>query len=604
MVAAAPAYPLQLRQALRCPQPDRRPIYEWAHDHLPQLPDAYALRGRFNVRNSPWMRAPFDSMLDPRVRRTTVIKAIQSGGTMIAEFVTCWRIANNPGPCTFTMQSDEMASKEAKTRLWPLLRMIAPCRDLLPRPGPLMTQQEIYFPSGGFLILNSANLSHQQSQSVRWKINDEIWMPRWADVYEDACGRVTEFENRGLSHILDISQGGMEGDHADTSFQNGTREEWGALCRGCRQWMPLWIHQQARDEPERRAGLVWAPDAKREDGTYDDVRAAETARFVCPWCGHEHEDSDTTRAYWRTTGRYETEHTNPPTDWKSYHWEALVTRSLAKLAQQFCRAENTFHRTGSTEARIKFRQKREARPWKIKREVIVLGARPPSGYLQSTYEGEATVPGELARHLTIDKQLGHWWAEVGAWSHEGGYAIYRQLYFGRIDSRDALRELQQRYAVEDWAVGQDRAYRPAEVDEDCARWGWNGLEGSKQHLKRWMKRTVHGERVHLPYSDTIQSPVGSGETVPYMQFDGDYFKDLLARALADEGPIRYLQPDDANPLWAEHVAGEEKREVKPGVWWWVETKGGAPNHGLDTAVMQLVVAARRGIFKVEMGTHG
>ena len=110
--------------------------------------------------------------------------------------------------------------------MFPLFESIYIIRQLLPRPGPLRTQTEVFFPGGLFFILNSANLSHQQSQSVRWKINDEIWMPRWADVYEDACKRVTAFEQQGTSHILDISQGGIEGDQADKSFRNGSMREW------------------------------------------------------------------------------------------------------------------------------------------------------------------------------------------------------------------------------------------------------------------------------------------------------------------------------------------------------------------------------------------
>ena len=228
---------------LALPMPDRRPIYQWAHDNIPELPSAYAIRGRFDVRNSPWLMAPFDSMTDPLVRHTTVSKAIQSGGTLLAEITAAYRIANDPGPSTFTCQSAEMAALEGKTRMFPLFESIDIIRQLLPRPGPLRTQTEVFFPGGLFFILNSANLSHQQSQSVRYKTNDEIWLPQWSQVYEDACKRVTAFEQQGTSHILDISQGGIAGDWAQWSFDNGTMEEWSAACQGCGKSMPLHIRQ-------------------------------------------------------------------------------------------------------------------------------------------------------------------------------------------------------------------------------------------------------------------------------------------------------------------------------------------------------------------------
>ncbi len=146
-------------QSFVVPRTDRRPIYEWARDAIPEMPSSYAIQGRFDVRNSPWLIDPLDSMIDPVVRRTTVSKAIQSAGTLMAELATAYRIVNDPGPCTFTCQSDEMATLEGKTRMFPLFEAIASVRRILPRPGPLRTQTEVFFPGGLFFRLNSANLA-------------------------------------------------------------------------------------------------------------------------------------------------------------------------------------------------------------------------------------------------------------------------------------------------------------------------------------------------------------------------------------------------------------------------------------------------------------
>jgi phage terminase large subunit GpA-like protein len=334
--------------------PDRRPIYEWARYNITEMPPAYALRGRFSVDNSPWLRGPFDSMVDPLVRRTTVSKAIQSGGTLLAEISIAWAVVNDPGPMAFTCQSDEMAMLEAKTRMWPLLDSIPAIARIMPRPGPMRTQQEIFWQSGGFLIMNSANITHQQSQSIKRRVNDETWMPRWADVYEDACKRVTAFEQQGTSHILDISQGGIAGDWAQWSFDNGTMEEWSAACQGCGKSMPLHIRQTMIGDEEKRAGLVWDHDAHRDDGTIDDVRAAETARFVCCHCGHDHADTDQTRAAWRRSGHYVVTRENPPRHWKSYHWEALTAHPMHLLASEFAQAENHFAKYRDDTPRQKF----------------------------------------------------------------------------------------------------------------------------------------------------------------------------------------------------------------------------------------------------------
>jgi len=577
------------------PRPDRRPIYEWAHDAIAELPSAYAIRGRFDVRNSPWLRAPFDSMIDPMVRRTTVSKAIQSGGTLLAEITCAYRIVNDPGPTTFTCQSDEMATTEGKTRMFPLFESVEAIRRILPRPGPLRTQTEIFFPGGLFFILNSANLSHQQSQSVRWKCNDEIWMPRWADVYEDACKRVTAFEQQGTSHILDISQGGIAGDVAQRSFDNGSQEEWSANCDGCGKSMPLHFRQMMVSDETIRAGVVWNKDANRDDGTIDEVRAAETARFVCPHCGHEHADTDQTRAGWRQSGHYVSKRENPPRHWKSYHWEAMVAHPLHLLAAEFAQAENHFGKYRDDTPRQKFVQKREARSWVVEREAIDLFSVDPVApqYTTTTYQTDK-VPGEIMRVMTVDRQQSHFWCEIRAWTAE---PASWQLFFGRVDTVDGLRLIQAQYQIPDACVAQDRRYQPAQVDAECVRFGWRGLMGYPR--KTWTLRSdTTGALENYPHSDPKFASVGGGYSAPYYEFSSFHAKDIVAAAATGKS-FKWHQPVDRNPLYAEHLAAEEKRETRPGVYEWKEVRQDN-NHGFDTSAMQVVVAIVAGLVRCKL----
>lgn len=585
----------EISDALIPGRPDRRPIYEWARDHVRNVPGS-PIQGRFDIRNSPWLKRPFETLTDPLCRHTTLIAPVQTGKTLLAELAISYRIANDPGPCSFTFQSDEMAALEAKTRLMPLLDSIDAVARLLPRPGPLRTQQEVFM-GNQFLVLNSANLAHQQSQSIRYKVNDELWFPRWAEIYPHALARVSAFEAQGISHVLDISQGGVEGDTAWTSFEAGTREFWHADCQACGKPMPLRFRLKRDDGT--RAGVVWDAKAKRDDGTFDPNLAATTVRFACSHCGHEHADTDRTRHLWRQTGRYITPDGAATSRRRvSFNYEAVVALPMETLAAQFCAAENAFAKTGDETERINFMQKKEARFWKQERNTIeIFEGKEKSGYDTGTFR-PARAPGEVGRHMTIDRQKDHWWVEVGAWGTEPKLT-YRQLWFGRCDSLGQIRTIQADYGVSDWAVAQDRAYMPSEVDRDCLNYGWSGLEGSKTKRKRWLQRDeASGQVVAFPTSDVMLSPI-NGTTVPYAAFDGEYFKDLLANALAAKGGITWLTPDDANPLWFEHIKGEEKKEVRPGVFEWHETKTNADNHGLDTSVMQLVIASIRGIIKTD-----
>ena len=591
----SPVLVAEFDRSFALPQPDRSPIYAWARKHV-ILPESYAIPGHFNVHLSPWLIEIFDALQNDFVRTVTVSKSIQSGGTLIADVWVPWLIVNQPGPISWTMHTDDMVERHAKTRLNPIMERCAPVSALLPKPGPMRTTTETFF-GGFFLMLNSANLSDQQSQSIKNKINDEIWHPRWQAVYAEAIGRVTKFEEMGTSKVLNISQGGWKGDVSDVAWEAGHMAEWSAECPACHKAHPLAFRQtMTDDEPlpakdRRRAGVVWEADARLDDGTFNVARAIATVRFRCPHCGHESPDADETREHWRKTGRYVSTRPDAPAHVRSFHFEALVSRSMALLAEQFCVAENEFAKTGSDEARRVFRQKREARAWVVERQSVTINAS-NSDYMQADY-ADKPVPGERARAMVMDRQKDHRWVEIGAFAEDNGATVYRQLFFGRVDTKDQARMLQQRYMVPDSCVAQDRRYESSLVDAECLAYGWRGMEGVKK--KTWTLRNEEsGLLENCPHSDLLFSSV-NGAQVPYFQFSSYHCKDIVANAASGQG-FKWLLPRDVNPLYLEHLKAEEKREVRPGVWEWVEVKQNA-NHGMDCGAMMVCVAIIAGLVR-------
>lgn len=578
---------------LRLPRPDRAPIYDWARRNV-QLPESYATPGPFNVRLSPWLVPIFDALQDPLVRRVHFRKAVQIGGTLVADVWLPWIIANDPGPISWTMQTDEMVEKHAKTRLWPLLERCRPVAAMLPKPGPHRTTTEIFF-GGFFLTLNAANLSTQQSQSIRYKINDELWLPRWQEIYGHAVARVSKFEEVGRSKIYNASQAPVmdaeTGNVEDASFRSGDQGEWHAECPACRKLHAIAFEQLT--EAKDRGGVVWDKAARRDDDTWDVARVVESVRFRCINCGHESPDNDATRAGWAKTGRYVTQNPKASREVRSFRIEALVTRPMRLLAEEWAHAENAWVRTGDESAKIEFRTKREARPWIVERKSVNLLVK-DSGYKLADHADGQPIPDEAIRFLAIDRQQDHWWCEVGAFSTAQG-PRYRQLWFGRIDTRDQLRQLQQRYKVADACVAQDRGYRPADVDRDCAEFGWRSMRGYGR--RTWtMRDEASGQMINFPFSDPQVSDYRGGD-VYFYNWSGDYFKDLLAAALEGKGDLRWEMPSDVNPLYLEHLKGEHKIEVRTGVWEWREVRSNAPNHGLDTSAMLLCMATIAGVIR-------
>jgi hypothetical protein len=465
---------------------------------------------------------------------------------------------------------------------------------MLPKPGPHRTTTEIYF-GGFFLTLNAANLSTQQSQSIRYKINDELWLPRWQEIYGHAVARVSKFEEVGRSKIYNSSQAPVmdaeTGNVEDSSFRSGDQGEWHAECPACRKLHAIAFEQLT--ETKDRGGVVWDKAARRDDDTWDVARVVESVRFRCINCGHESPDNDATRANWAKTGRYVPQNPKASREVRSFRIEALVTRPMRLLAEEWAHAENAWVRTGDESAKIEFRTKREARPWIVEKKSVNLLVK-DSGYKLADHADGQPIPDEAIRFLAIDRQQDHWWCEVGAFSTAQG-PRYRQLWFGRIDTRDQLRQLQQRYKVADACVAQDRGYRPADVDRDCAEFGWRSMRGYGR--RTWtMRDEASGQMINFPFSDPQVSDYRGGD-VYFYNWSGDYFKDLLAAALEGKGDLRWEMPSDVNPLYLEHLKGESKVEVRTGVWEWREVRSNAPNHGLDTSAMLLCMATIAGVIR-------
>jgi transcription elongation factor Elf1 len=381
---------------------------------------------------------------------------------------------------------------------------------------------------------------------------------------------------------MDLETGNVE----DTSFRSGNQQEWSAECPSCAKVHPVAFTLEKNEETGLRGGVVWDAAAKRDDETWDVTRAVESCRFRCPHCGHESADSDATRNAWKRTGRFVAMRPDAPIEFQSFRVEALVSRPMRLLVEEFCAADNHHVRQGDDKMKIEFKTKREARPWIVEKKVVNLFVQ-ASDYTVSQFSNGEQIEGEVIRFMAIDRQQDHWWLEIGAFSSATG-PTYKQLYFGRIETRDQLRQMQYRYKVQDSCVAQDRGYRPADVDRDCADFGWRGMRGHAR--KTWTMRDENTNAlINFPFSEPRVSDYRGGD-VFYYDWSGDYFKDILANALENKGDLKWLMPADVNPLYLEHLKGESKVEIRTGVWEWREVKSNAPNHGLDTSAMMLCMA--------------
>lgn len=582
--------------------PERVPWWKWCEKHI-TLPSAYAVPGPF--RASKWQREVIDAIQSDHVREVWLLKNIQGGGSLIGDILVPCIAVNDPGPIMWTFQSDDDAKEHVKMRWWELANKCKPFAAILPASRHDKNTQEIYF--GGFsLIVNGANLNSLQSKSIRYKINDELWLPQWQSLYQHAKGRVSAFEEKEVSKIINISQAGYSGDVMDRGYKSGSQKVWSYPVDGYDEAVPLLFggdYQDGESAPagdagakvgRNRWGIVFADDAKRADGTYDIARAVETVRYRCRLTGREWDDSAATRAFWQDKGTFAAMNPTHAPEIESFWINALLTRPLKMLVAEFLAAMHAA-RSGNLDPMRDYVMKREARPWVVKSDTVELRTENASDYSLNDYHNGEEWAGEVDRCMTVDRQRGrngeapHWWAEARAWDQQGNS---RQLYFGRVDTVEALDEIRERLRIHPRKVIQDAGYDTNSVYSDSLRFGWSCWFGDSR--ESWDHVMPDGSRIKLPYSPAQRAAVPGG-TISYMRFSQDYAKDILARLMKGGGQ-KWELAKDTPPSYYEHCKAEQKKETRPGVWKWEKVTSHADNHGWDCSVMQVVFGLVRKIL--------
>lgn len=569
--------------------PDRRPIYEWAHEHI-SLSSAYAIQGRFDVSLSRPLMAVFDDIANPRIHRIRFRKPPRFGGSLVADIAIPWIVCNDPGPVMWNWQTDADAKAHMQEKAWEVWRACKPFKALLPRNRHSQTKTEIYF-GPFFFVAQGANLSNLQSKGIRWLFNDEVWLPVWQELYQHALYRTRDFERSGAYKVTDVSQAGSENDVEDRNWNSGHQAVWGYRSPVDGKLYPLSFGGQ--DDAGRRWGFLWNDDARRPDGSWNKARAIETVRYRCRFTGYEWPDGAATREAWNRDGDYIVTHPDAPADSRSYAVNALLNYSMVQLAADKIEALEQANRGDMAPLRD-FTQKSVCQPWKETfLTVTIRDAK--SGYLLADYANGQRWDGEIHRAITIDRQHGfagdvpHRWVEIRAY-RPGGAS--RQLWFGRVESKEECRRLQNQYGVPDRCVWQDARYERHKVYEESVEYGWLAVVGSDRKTWKHIARNSRGQIVEtaLPYSGILTAGVpGTGGHARYLEFSEQYMDDILGNLVAGRG-VPFEHAEDVPAAYLEHLQGEHKKEVRPGVFRWEKIHSTKPNHGWDTSKMQIAFA--------------
>jgi phage terminase large subunit GpA-like protein len=566
--------------------PDRRPVWEWAEEHISSIPYS-PMPGRFRLANSPWIRAVLDAIVDPKVRLVSIIASVQSSKTTAPELALCYIIANLPGPTLWLDQTDEDAKDYSESRLQKLFNECPPVWRLFPRNRHQKRNSTIHFANGMSLwLLGAHNKTNLQRRSIRWLIGDETW--RWPEGHmSEAEARVTAFG--WLGKCVFMSQGGEEDDDTHRKFLTTDQREWTFSCPKCE-------HRQ----PFKWECVEWSKSAKDETGEWDYAEVRRTTSLRCQSCNHYFDDTDRTRRELNASGQFVALNPKASKENVGFHWNALCAMSWGQLAELYLRAKAAARR-GDVSLLQQFYQKRLGLPWReyvedYKLEII------RSGYKRGeTWEEEggidgrgrilsAPLPNKIGmiplRILTVDCQMDHLYLVVRGWSASGSS---RLIWNERVLTFTDVEVVQERFDIHPNLVFVDAGHATYDVYRECSQRAWIALIGDRRPT--YVHRVKDGKSVQRFYSPRRKVVLAHNRACFVHYWSNLNIKDTLARLRRNQDPTQgatWEVPDDIDDDYLAQMESEHRIKEK-GVWLWKQI-GNRPNHYFDCENMQTAAA--------------
>jgi phage terminase large subunit GpA-like protein len=349
-------------------------VSEWSDRHRMLSSKASAEPGRWRTSRTPYLKDIMDCLSPTSpVERVVFMKAAQLGATEMGSNWIGYVIHHAPGPMMAVWPTVEMAKRNSKQRIDPLIEessalaeLIAPARSR--DSGNTILAKEF---RGGVLVMTGANSAvGLRSMPVRYLFLDEVdGYPLDVEGEGDAIS-LAEARTRTFARrkIFIVSTPTISGASAiEREYEASDQRRYFVPCPHCNH--PQWLHFEQ---------LRW------------DKGAPETAAYICESCdtaiSEHHKTWMLERGEWRATADGKTAgfHLSSlysPVGWRSWRdiaaaWEAAVNQESGSAA-----AIKTFKNTELGETWV---EEGEAPDWQRlveRREEYRIGSVPQGGLL-------------------------------------------------------------------------------------------------------------------------------------------------------------------------------------------------------------------------------
>ena len=569
---------------------------EWCAEHLRVPAIESESGGPFSFSSREYSIDPINDYGDDTVEELTLAWGSQTGKTMAIMGGTAARIANRPCRAMWVLPTRDIAREFCETRWTAIVEASETLRKMKSVDRHKFTKSKQHIGNSMIVFRGSNSPANLASMPANLVNLDEV--DKFSEGTSKEANAVDLAEQRTKSFSRSFKMRCSTPTIATSliweKFELGTQHRYFVPCFSCKRHILLiWDKEKSVMKPQGcEAQVKWDQEAKRKDGTWDKDRVTRSARFECPHCGFHIQDQHKT---WMMRGG-EWRATNPfaKSTARSRHLPSLYSCSRQMRIGQLCVRWLELLETGrGVQAMVngELAEPYEGQESKVKRFEIIVRS------------GSEKVEGAI-RFMTVDVQLvaPYFWALTRDWSVDG-HSVLDQ--WKALNSWDDVRAFQIDRGVEDFRVFIDCRHRPAEVFDNCLKWGNLASRGGivRTHIG-WTPTEGHGRdrifrdpKTKLPRLFELgkaQLPHSRFE-LPKLLFNGPQLKDILANIRKPNAKIRWAVNEFADITYWEHMDCEIKKpfrhpRTKRIFYDWAKRSERTPNHLYDDEINQFAVS--------------
>ena len=560
-------------------------VVTWAEEHV-RFPGS-ARSQRFKISVTPWLREPLERATDLRTRIVTMMKPVQSGGSVLGEILLMFWFMFSRGMLQYNWSNDKRAKDRWNSRVKGIFEA---CDVVNARMDNIDYKDcEIDFGNVFFRQQGAFTPDNLDSDSIALQVNEEVhsWEPGHLKKARARSTAVWNFKS------VDISNAGVAGDQLDQAFCAGTGQHWNVLCPGCGKFHRM--RTKWEDNHPELGGLRYDADNCRLPGqfNYNYNKLRPTIRFQMP-CGFVVQNDDiSTRRKMSLGGKYEEpQHEGSIITHRSYTYEAVCVDYIDWLTLVQEKHDGLRARSlGDPQPWMRYKQERECIPYDPD-DVPIINVITTIKGIKKNREGLSE---PRLRLFALDRQAGvlshgefpHWWVLMRDFKIENNKLRSLLIYEGKIETDAEVVEILKDHKCNMWQGVADSGDDTAHVYAFCAEHGINAIKGGKEDSyvhESGGRRIFSPERpLYLMVDRPPKFPLlelSKGKTIPdpreahYWLYSKHAIRERLAWLRAE---TIYETPDDVSDDYRRHQEAEQRQEyISPTdgsrSWRWVQIK--------------------------------